>query len=350
MVYLFIEIQIGIHYWNTLLCHLTLGYIMTTKKNITTFLILFFAFSIYGKDTLVTIFPYASGEIKIPHNVGLDTNGYYRFEDTISFTNGLRLAFLEFNHFYTSSYGADGAFISLDTHSLLLYKFSETIYKDETLSENPVTLGNNDTIWNNAMSFPDSCFPIDTFFYDIHDPAPTPFQAKAIYYIREEYMFEWGPFTDITENMNVIVYIQASNNTYMKIQIYDMIIREEQQGPQQKTYTYPDTITLLWAADSCGNGIFKHDPTSNKKNKIESQTKRVFISNFNGMPYLHLSNMLDNTNGIKIDIFDLKGRKILQKHMKYLKPINVSQFHSGIYLVHITTGEKNIIRNFILSK
>ncbi len=333
---------------------------MRVKKIISTLFILFVTFSIYGDTTLITISPYSNGEIIISYDLSQKNNDINRwYRDTITFSSGIKIAFMELNQMITRNYAAIGGMVLIDTISSIHYKFSDTLEKiyehwhpsDLMQGMFTNTVNNPDTNWNEAMRYPDSLAPCDTFVSRHPDNLDSIvfIRTRCIYKVR----FSLGTYlwsTNSKKNYNGICYVKDCNNNHIKIQIAEFKTVEKQQGPTSSGI-FPDTITLFWAADSCGNGIFKHDPTSKIPAKqTEAQANKVFLSNNNGIPYLYLLNRLDADKEVWIDIYNMKGRKVLQKHITYLKPISLSQLHSGIYLAHISTGREKYIRNFILTE
>lgn len=331
---------------------------MPVKNLLLTLLLTFFTFPLYGRDTVINISPYSYGEIIIPYNLQ-NTNINKWYEDTITFSSGTKIAYMELNQMITRNYLAYGGLVFIDTVSSVYYKFNESLGKYngiDTLNLSQgmysATINNPDTIWNEAMHFPDSLAPCDTFVYGLYGSRDDVICSKArcIYKIYSTYVDNYTYHTKNEEGYNSILYVRDLNNVHLKIQIYVFKTVEKQN---MNTDTFPDTIKVLWAADSCGNGIFKHEPVSNKynlSNKIEEKTNTILLSKLNGISYLILSNVLNKNEEFQINIYNVKGKRIFQKHIRYSNPLDLSRFNSGIYLVHIITDEKNIIRNFILYK
>ena len=276
---------------------------MKNKPYLIAFLVSFFFISSYSEDTLIDISPYASGEIIIPYDIATqnqDINMWYR--DTTSFSSGIRITVMELNQMITRNYLAYGGLVFIDTLSSVNYKFHESLEKvyeqwdPSNLGQGmfTITINNPDTKWNDALHFPDSLAPCDTFIriVDFNPDNPIFTKARCIYrtwwYIGEEINK-----TSNMPNYNGIIYVKPNNNMHMKMQISEFQILEK-EGMNGTNY-YPDTIKLLWAVDSAGNGMFKHDPVLNKHiipNKNTPHKKAAFLSIKNNIPYLHISSPL----------------------------------------------------------
>ncbi len=334
------------------------GYIMQVKRTISALLLIFSTFSLYGDDTLITVSPYSSGEMSIP---GIktaarnnDPNDWY--PDTISFSSGTKITFMALNQMITRGmvFGI-GGLVFIDTVSTVYYKFNNSLEKkleywnpSEYMQGMYTNTENNpDTNWNEAMIFPDNVASCDTFVIGIWGPDSLDtlifLKSRCIYSKRVEITSN-ATSTTALENYNGILYVKGLNDVHLKFQVHDFKIL------YTGMHEWPDTIKLFWAADSCGNGIFKHDPTSNKPiNKIETKCNDVFISNHNSIKYLHLSKRLKTDKECRIEIYNLKGRRIFQKRITHLETINLSHLHSGVYLARITTGREKFIYNFVLT-
>ncbi len=332
---------------------------MHLKKVIAAIFVLLYSGIIYGNEIVVNVTPYASGFIIIHYpfwHKSKDINKWY--DDTISFSTGTKIAFMELNQMITRNYLAAGGMVLIDSISSMHYKFSE---KSEKIYENwdpsnfyqgmyLTTVKNPDTNWNESMRYPDSLAPCDTFVaFNPGNPDSIVFiKSRSIYTIN----FSLGTYLWYTweiENYNSICYLKDCNNNHFKVQIAELDTIQKNQGPLG-TGVYPDTFIFFWAADSCGNGIFKHDPTANKTiQQTESETEMIFISKQNGRPYLHLSNSVNTVKEITVDIYNLKGRRILAASVSSMKPVCLSRLHAGVYLAYFSTGSGKLIRTFTLA-
>lgn len=325
-----------------------------------TFLLIFSTFSLYGRDTLITVSPYASSYVSIPCELKLDTvNWNFWYEDTITFSTGLKITFMDLDQFIVKNYMGIGGLVFIDTVSSVAYKFNQSIIRRNDWSGRDsswiqpgmytCSIGNPDIIWNDATSFPDSFALCDSFVYADSGISGTKIflRAKCLYSITQ-YLNDMGPHTNRLENFNAIYYVKKLNNYHMKLQVSNVIIKEYQDGPNNEWYSYPTSINLFWAADSCGNGIFKHGQVSNhnviKESKL--QKDKVLLSILNGVPYLNAPSILNTDEEYKVTIYNLKGKTILQKQTKCLKRINLHHLYPGAYLVNITQGEIELNWNF----
>ena len=52
------------------------------------------------------------------------------------------------------------------------------------------------------------------------------------------------------------------------------------------------------------------------------------------------------TDGVSIALYDLTGRKVMQR--SFINEIPVGELHNGLYLLNITTADGNIISKKII--
>ncbi len=155
---------------------------------------------------------------------------------------------------------------SNDSFTRIGYKFDSSIIKnplDAGRHARTLTTGNPDTVWANAPSFPDSLLLLDSIksYYGYSDSLYL-FIAfgKRLFGNCSDDSCRWFLKTD---NFNAIMYVQCNDNRKMKIQIDSFKVDSVEISPafqcDDKKYRI-DSVHILWAADSAGNGIF--DPAS----------------------------------------------------------------------------------------
>ena len=152
----------------------------------------------------------------------------------------------------------------------------------------------------------------------------------------------------------LIVYIKTPDSSHIKLQISEITLDEEVVNGPDSTFinTRLGSFKLRWAVDSLGNGKFKKDNAEiNVKNGLTgSKNNVIFYSLVNGHPYLFLSDKISLNNASEIRVYDIRGRTIVSKHIKSLRPISLSQFSKGIYIASRSSGNKAFNCKFTLSK
>jgi hypothetical protein len=201
-------------------------------------------------DTLMTVDkPYDSGSLTLP--VPLIST-----PDTVDFSNGLRIinGFFPFSPIPETQLLSGGLTFSDSLVSRIGYKYSSLIRRDSisnSLVQFSKTLyflnGDPDTVWNDAVRFPDSLHSLDSVIYRSVTSADT---------LRCKYVFSYGPglspynMFGTVPNFNAIIYLQCTNGVKMKLQIYGLSETLLYGNPTLSSYR------LRWAVDSLGNGKF----------------------------------------------------------------------------------------------
>ncbi len=196
----------------------------------------------------------------------------------------------------------------------IVYKFNSAIFKKSGEWISTETSGNPDTIWNNALSFPDSMLLVDSIM-DYYGISGTSWLFMAM----GKWLFDnCGPDPDdrcywihMNENYNSIMYVLCNDNRKMKLQIDRCKKKEFSVHLKCNEAKYwIDSVHILWAADSAGNGIFKPSPTkafnqriSNGINSLSSNL--IQIKSMNEIIEFNLSSR--NSPIRSLQIFDLRG-------------------------------------------
>jgi len=150
------------------------------------------------------------------------------------------------------------------------YKFDKQISR-EPYKPSPVlstqSLNNPDTIWNSVHKFPDSLLLLDSLNTLVYNNKDTIYSFIGM----GKWCFKnftgdmvFGCFYYKTwENYNAIIYALCHDNRKIKLQVdnFHKIISKP-YPPCGPDYDQIDSVHILWAADSMGNGIFKHPPVS----------------------------------------------------------------------------------------
>lgn len=202
---------------------------------------------------------YSSGEFII-EDIEYDSD-YYE-SDTVIFSNGTVITFFK-NH-VSGGMGleARGGLCIIDSSSVLTFEGEGDENKEIWWFDDWCWMNNNKicTNWYKADTLPESTFVADSVRLWDNDTLSEPHQAF--------YFFDaWGPeggaqFDDESEglmdNYKAISYIKASNNSNMKLQIYDCDKNMEKVGPDEELCQFIYNFKFRWTVDSAGNGKFKH--------------------------------------------------------------------------------------------
>lgn len=184
----------------------------------------------------------------------------YPLNDTVTFSNGVRLSVLYFQSGILEDFNQWNA-ISFDTSTFnkIGFKYSESGKWDALFYFLVVNhYISSDTIWDMATKFPDTLAPLDSLI-DRHLDTNT-----GIWCFLDDVPYGFCRGYTIhaltIKNYNKIIYIKAKDNSKMKIQIFDIPIIST---PCYECYpgctccdTKVDSIGLRWMVDSLGNGKF----------------------------------------------------------------------------------------------
>ncbi len=138
-----------------------------------------------------------------------------------------------------------------------------------------VTIGNPDTVWEDAVGFPDSLHALD---YSYRSPVDT-FYNKWCMSQRD---------TSYIPNWQAIIYLRGSDSRHMKLQALGV-----PEDSLAYAYWWSTAFRIRWAVDSAGNGLFKHDVSA-----VESP----------GRP--HLPARAAHGSGPGVELFDLCGARV----------------------------------------
>ena len=282
------------------------------------FKVIFFLFllctGILARDTLINLEPYSSGELVVPGVLrGGGPGSVEWYKDTITFSNGVKVTFGNIATRCMTYYGM-GNIIFIDTVSVIGYEYHTGIHRSKwttpILAGMYIATANVLASWNAAKQYPDSLAICDS-------SAAVEDGQDSTFFLRTKILYSAGySMTDpVKTNLNSerhgIVYIKAGG-VHLKMHVSKITTRTTLMED-----TLPDTVTCLWAVDSLGNGVFKHDP--------------VFIKNNKKNVPIYYSKSL--TKGAQV--FDVFGRRVKILNLK-----------SGIYLTRINGN----VRKFVLTK
>ncbi len=271
--------------------------------------------SSFGYNNFIDISqPYSHGNIKLTANT---------IQDTIKFSNGIKLALLSFV-FESASAPRDGwCFVFTDSlkqtagfrfdANNIIYKFTWQHMGDYAFN---YIDNSSDTIWNNLINYPDSLSPIDKF--ELNYPEGPDYTGKYLMATSNDIIFDIPDY-------NTIIYAIDSNERKIAFQFSDIIKIED---PTQRL------VTLNWAVDSSGNGIFKI-PTSIKNNKYNTKDYYDISVNLNSLQ--SLNNLLKNSSYI---CFDIKGRVIFQTMNSKYGNQNLLSLSKGVYLLKLNSNKQ----------
>jgi len=107
------------------------------------------------------------------------------------------------------------------------------------------TLGNPDTVWDEATAFPDSLAPLDSIDQTGYW---RPTSGKW-------YSVCFSPICGYVSDWNAIFYIECPGPRHLKLQV---------AGRSS------DTVFVRWAVDSAGNGLFRTAPVAVKQPSVRT--------------------------------------------------------------------------------
>jgi hypothetical protein len=239
------------------------------------FVALFICSSAFAaSNTLVTITkPYDNGAVDLKADAS---------NDTITFSNGVKLLNYYPINGIPETHLSTGAIVILDTiHTKAGYKYSSSIKTDSVsngFAQFHKTVyflgGNPDTVWNNAVRFPDSFHVLDSTIVQGNS------QRNSC-----KYIFVNGP-TDKPVSVNsplpnygAIIYLTSHNGQNMKLQVYDLAY-DTVKLSAAVWYLSLSSYKLRWAVDSLGNGKFEISTgaSGNRMNNARSYNKSDIAS------------------------------------------------------------------------
>ncbi len=286
--------------------------------------------------------PYANGEMWLS-NISEGLGGMHIWsDDTIVFSNGTMLAPMDFYvlHRPTSATLRSLCFVIVDTVSSPFFKYSNDIYKDYSLynfqNPDPDTQCCHsgrlfDTLWNEAMQFPDSCAGFDSvmiFEGDLPDTLiPIGYSWSRSFFGKSYpsfYVHNFGP----SDSYSAIFYIKTENSTHLKLQVDDYTIDSSTTSMWGKN-KHLGNYHFRWAADSSGNGVFKHDQVNitkpyskSKKNCIGKMIRNTF----------HFNRAITKA---EITIFSLRGSCVQQDIVTGQRVFVPKYLPPGLYCMQI---------------
>lgn len=217
-------------------------------------LLLVFLCITHAKTILINVdTAYSNGEFSL-EDIEYDT------QDTIEFSNGIRLAPFKVPVGGGMGLEAYGGFIVIDSASTLTFDATRnrTTYHDEWDFE--FTYNKIVKNWYKTLSIPQEHLAADTLFFRGNEDTT---QSYPAYYFFDA----WGPeggswFDDVSEGLmdrhKALSYIKASDGSNVKLQLYDCSKFMEKVGPDEAWCQSIYDFKFRWAVDSAGNGRFKH--------------------------------------------------------------------------------------------
>lgn len=121
------------------------------------------------------------------------------------------------------------------------------------------TIDNPDTVWDNALSLPDSLFGLDTFDTQILLAIPSLYPSYGArgrcFAVRHVPTYPPGTPVWCSEvpDHNTIIYARCNSGRCVKLQVDTTVV------PQPNGNC--GLVHVRWAADSAGNGLFRAVPT-----------------------------------------------------------------------------------------
>ena len=214
--------------------------------------------------------------------LSIDNNGAYAsgsllVRDTMKFSNGATLCFYKQGQ---DAMSLEGAFlfsgVAVDTGHAIVKKGFRYITNGTWQKDTLVSVYiNNDTNWAQSNAFPDALVHLDSLL-NATGMISTGIKMGVWIWYRD---FHNNPEFDLSQpckNYNTIFYIQTQTNK-MKVMVSKFYTHFDWAGLTRNL----DSIQILWAVDSLGNGKFQ-TPTSikttvpsNKKAPAITATKKT---------------------------------------------------------------------------
>lgn len=278
-------------------------------------------------------------EIKGPYDSGsfwVNINESFNLQniDTVSFSNGVRIFFhpyiadidiLERNEY--------PSYLLLDTTSFYIagYRFNVSLtrtidpfwyrwgvwsspWNDTCYST--ATRNNPDTNWNEALSFPDSLFPLDSICYYITlDTIYMTFGKEAFINYLSMLPID-PPHGNLSENYNAIMYIKSHDSSSMKIQIAEGELIKSIYTISANDTTYQsriENIHIRWAVDDDGDMQFLEDFTPVFKEQIrEYNTPKITVRYINNTALIESPDRKKGLGVVKV--YGLQGALIAERN------------------------------------
>jgi hypothetical protein len=226
----------------------------------------------FAHDTLIsTAVPYASGIVSMNAD-----------SDTVSFSNGVKifsLVFTPISHIPEESVWY-GGIAFLYSSGKMAYKNDSSLIRrgdlDPQRSSLPsihmaqwtMTIGNPDTNWSSALRVPQAFYPADSLRIRTSESQISLLTMKQLYYSQRPVAEIVSPIgTTVSENTNSIIYfiVSAPSSPNMKFQVASISKDSSSMITISSFDTYKNYIasgmTIRWAIDSLGNGLF-HQSTN----------------------------------------------------------------------------------------
>jgi hypothetical protein len=211
--------------------------------------------------------PYFGGVLTIK------SNSY----DTLSFSNGITLIFFNQTTTIPEPVKLNHGLI-IDHNANIVksgFRFLKNAIWEKSNSEDSLKFyKSSDTIFALSYLFPDSLQGPDSLFDPSYLPTVRTGKGKWLYYTDGD-LNMYTSWSIPIENFKTILFIQSKFNK-MKIQISDIFINPYPPLPLQNKV---DSLRILWAVDSLGNGKFDLTASIKNKNISKPATHRNFRLN-----------------------------------------------------------------------
>ena len=262
-------------------------------------------------------------------------------QDTILFSDGLKLIGVKDMVYLIMTMVGDRLFFIPEDFNKWGNKCVE--YPDTltfTIEHNDIEPNNfyrnDDYIWEEALIFPDSLIPLEKLNSIINND---PIEVKAVYTSCASYheqMMQWFvgrilldvKSTDIGVWEPQIFYIESFEGRKFKFQL----IVNDPWDP----WNY-DSILVLWAADSMGNGIFTNDTSHILNQNIGQNNNEAFPKFSKTKNCIYFHDIKPNT---KIYLYNLQGVLMKSKRLSYKDRDVKLNFPNGMYILSVVNSKK----------
>lgn len=255
------------------------------------------------------------------------------FQDTILFSNGLVLFGVKHNlHFPNMLDGKQTYFIPRNFVDWGHFTTAKAYYIEYQIAEieRKEFYYNSDTAWDKAPVYPnflDTIETIDTSMYQY------PRYYAAVKPIMTSYPYQWGPDSSWYDVQNVffkriipqIFYINSKDERKFKFQLhaYDEWA--------------PDSVVVLWAADSMGNGIFINDTSHILNQNIVQNNNKTFPKFSKMKNHIYFHDIKPNT---EVYIYNIKGVLMKSERLSNKHREVKLNFSRGMYILSVVNSKK----------
>ncbi len=305
------------------------------EKTLSTFLFLFYFSNFVHADIIL-----------IPVN-DYDTSGYHVFrydnyyKDELRFSNGASLSIRSVNNGITGPGNTSYiflAFLNDDTaNSDVAYKHHDSLKKELFEFPDPypeiyftLTRNNPDIHFSSVSHYPSDLFDSDYACYYDYETSTNYVYTAVPLFERGYTDINWPHFCYTYEGSNSIVYVKkgdtSDNVTHIKIQMKHIQIETDTNTNDP----YVETMSLVWAVDGDGDGIFTDDMVESQKKEFSSPDPVLF--RYLPPKKLFIISPAVAKEGYSISIYNHRGQNIFTFPFRNSPILKIPNLCTGNYI------------------